>query len=163
ALAIDGVVAVITEEDLKPILGPFVTTLMREEVVAVERPIMDSTTARFVGQPIAMVVAQSRYLAEDGVDALDVEWEPLDVILDAAIDENGKFLAFKGHYIGVSGAWPAHPWTSLIDPLPAATLLPSIYDIEAVATQVDAPMTNKCPSGAYRGVGWTPGHVARET
>lgn len=321
ALEIDGVVAVITEEDLDPVLGHFTTTLNRPDVETLTRAIMDSHVARWVGQPIALVVANSRYLAEDGVDAIGVEWEPLEAVVDPerameadapllrpelgtnnfghiefqrgdvegafkraahvfkkrfhhgrymaapleargviadwdtqtgeltswsstqiphlvrtytagplgiaeskyrvisdhvgggfgmkahvfdeealipaasklvgapvkwiedryenlaasshskevlmdleiAMDEDGKFLAFRGHYFGVGGAYPAHPWTSMIDPLVAASLLPSIYDIEAVAYTVDAPMTNKCPSGAYRGVGWTPGHAARET
>jgi carbon-monoxide dehydrogenase large subunit len=83
--------------------------------------------------------------------------------LDIAMDADNNFLAFRGRYIGVGGAWPAHPWTSLIDTLPAASLLPSIYDIQAVRTEIDNPLTNRCPSGAYRGVGWTPGHSARET
>jgi carbon-monoxide dehydrogenase large subunit len=57
ALAIDGVVAVITEEDLEPILTPFVTTLQRDDVATVHRAILDSTTVRRVGQPVAMVIA----------------------------------------------------------------------------------------------------------
>ena len=41
-------------------------------------------------------------------------------------------------------------------------MLPSIYRIDAVRFEVDAAYTNKCPSGAYRGVGWTSGQTARE-
>ena len=321
ALAIPGVHAVYTQDDFDPVLGTFTTTVQRPEVETLTRPPMDSRVARYVGQPIALVLADSRYLAEDGVDAIEVEWEALDAIMDPeralepdapimreelgtnnfahiefqrgdvdalfasaarvfskrfhhgrfmaapleprgviadwdvptneltvwtstqiphlirtftagplgipeskvrviadhvgggfgmkahvfdeealipaasklsgkpvkwiedryenlaaslhakemvvyleiAVDENNKFLAFRGRYIGVGGAWPAHPWTSLIDTLPAASLLPSIYDIQAVQTSVDNPLTNRCPVGAYRGVGWTPGHVARET
>ena len=321
AEAIDGVVAVLTEDEISTVLGNYTTTLNRPEVKTITRPVMDSHTAYYVGQPIAIVVASSRYTAEDGVDAIEVDWEPLEPVMDAeksmqpdapvlradlgdnnfahiqyqrgdvdaafakahrvfskrfhhgrymaaplegrgviadyealtgeltvwtssqmphlvrtftarplgiaeskirvisdnvgggfgqkahifdeeallpaasrlvgrpvkwiedryenlaasshakevvcyidiAVGEDGKFLAFKGHYIGVGGAWPAHPWTSLIDPLCAGSLLPSIYDIEACEYTVDSPLTNRCPIGAYRGVGWTPGHTARET
>src|SRR5690349_15805216 len=32
---------------------------------------------RYVGEPIAMVVATSRYIAEDALDAIEVDYEPL--------------------------------------------------------------------------------------
>jgi len=68
----------------------------------------------------------------------------------------------RGRFVGDGGAYQGHPWSSLIDPLPAASMLPGIYALDAVAYEVDAPATNKCPSVAYRGVGWTSGHTARE-
>jgi CO/xanthine dehydrogenase Mo-binding subunit len=37
---------------------------------------------RHVGEPIAMVVAESRYLAEDAAEAIMVEYEPLEAVLD---------------------------------------------------------------------------------
>jgi carbon-monoxide dehydrogenase large subunit len=41
-------------------------------------------------------------------------------------------------------------------------MLPGIYTVDAVRYEVDAPATNKCPTTAYRGVGWTSGQTARE-
>ena len=38
--------------------------------------------ARFVGEPIAVVVAENRYLAEDVADLVDVEYETLDPVVD---------------------------------------------------------------------------------
>jgi CO/xanthine dehydrogenase Mo-binding subunit len=72
ALAIQGVVAVLTAADL-----PIETTgndrtaepLAREEVV-------------FAGQPIAIVVAESEAAAEDGVEAVVVAYEPLEAVVD---------------------------------------------------------------------------------
>jgi carbon-monoxide dehydrogenase large subunit len=321
AMGIDGVVAVLTQDSLDGVLGPFTTTLPMPEVKSITRPVMDSHKAWWVGQPIAMVIATSRYVAEDGVDALDVDWEPLqpqmdaeanlepdapvlraelgdnnfahieyergDVdevfetaayvfskrfhqgrymaaplearaviadydsltgdltvwsstqiphfvrtliaaplgiseskirviadnvgggfgmkchifdeealipaasravgspvkwtedryenlaasshakenicYLDAAVDETGRILAFRGRFVGVGGAWPSHPWTSLVDSVVAAQHLPMIYDLKAVGYTVDTPLTNRCPAGAYRGVGWTVVSGARET
>ena len=40
-------------------------------------------TVRYVGEPIAAVVAESRYVAEDAARAVTVEYEPLDVVADA--------------------------------------------------------------------------------
>ena len=36
----------------------------------------------FVGQPVALVAADSRYLAEDALELIEVEYEPLDVVVD---------------------------------------------------------------------------------
>ena len=82
--------------------------------------------------------------------------------LALATDADGRFLALQGRYVGDGGAYLAHPWTSLIDPLCAASFLPGLYDVQNVRYEVDTPFTNKCQSTAYRGVGWTPGQAARE-
>lgn len=37
---------------------------------------------RFVGEPVVMVVAESRYLAEDAVEQIFVEYEPLTAVVD---------------------------------------------------------------------------------
>ena len=39
--------------------------------------------ARYVGEPLAVVVARDRYLAEDALELIEVEYEPLDPVLDA--------------------------------------------------------------------------------
>jgi CO/xanthine dehydrogenase Mo-binding subunit len=72
ALAVPGVVAVLAAGDL-----PLATTdndrtaepLAREEVV-------------FAGQPVALVVAESEAAAEDGAEAVIVEYEPLEAVVD---------------------------------------------------------------------------------
>ncbi len=40
-------------------------------------------TVRFVGEPVAVIVAEDRYIARDAADLIDVDYEPLDVIVDA--------------------------------------------------------------------------------
>ncbi|MEA2318591.1 MAG: aerobic carbon-monoxide dehydrogenase large subunit, partial [Solirubrobacteraceae bacterium] len=82
--------------------------------------------------------------------------------VEAAVTSDGRLLAFRGHFVGVGGAWPAHPWTGLVDPLCAAMLMPGIYDIDAVAFTVDCPLTNRAPIGPYRGIGWTAGHAVMQ-
>ena len=64
ALAKDGVWAVITGEDVKKISDPFLVALkspIHQWSLAVDR-------VRFVGEPVALVVAESRYLAEDAAE-----------------------------------------------------------------------------------------------
>ena len=321
ACALDGVIGVWTGHELAGQIGQFTTTLPRPEVLSLSRDILPTDRVRFVGQPIAVVVARSRYLAEDACELIEVEYEELPVVIDPekaledgstliypelgtnnfghiefdsggtqdafdsadhvfrkkfhhnrfmaapletrgiiasydagvgeltmynstqmphllrtqvapvlgiqesklriiadavgggfgmkcqvfeedviipalarivgwpvkwiedrlenlaasmhakenicdieiATNADGTFLAFRGHYLGVAGAYPGHPWTSMQEPLCAAQLLPSIYNIGAVSYSVDDALTNRCPIGSYRGIGWTAGHVARET
>jgi carbon-monoxide dehydrogenase large subunit len=112
--------------------------------------------SRLAGAPVKWAEDRYEHLAASG-HSKEVVCE-----LELALDEEGTFLAVRGRLVGDGGAHQGHPWTSLIDPLCAAAMLPGIYAIPAVRYEVDAPATNKCPSTAYRGVGWTSGHTARE-
>ncbi len=40
---------------------------------------------RYVGEPIAMVIATSRYLAEDALDTIEVEYDPLPAVVDLLV------------------------------------------------------------------------------
>lgn len=102
--------------------------------------------------------------AEDRYEHLAASGHSKEVVcdLELALAEDGTFLALRGRLVGDGGAHQGHPWTSLIDPLCAASMLPGIYSIPAVRYEVDAAATNKCPSTAYRGVGWTSSQTARE-
>ena len=37
---------------------------------------------RFVGEPVAAVAATSRYIAEDALELIDIDYEPLEVVSD---------------------------------------------------------------------------------
>jgi len=78
ALAHDGVWAVIAGEDVRKISEPFlapVKTPVRQWALAVER-------VRYVGEPVALVVAESRYIAEDAAELVTVEYAPLPAVID---------------------------------------------------------------------------------
>src|SRR5206468_11362933 len=45
-------------------------------------PVLPADRARYVGQPLAAVLAETPYAAQDGVDALDVTYDPLPVVAD---------------------------------------------------------------------------------
>ncbi|HTO10050.1 MAG TPA: xanthine dehydrogenase family protein molybdopterin-binding subunit [Candidatus Binatia bacterium] len=78
ALAMEGVVGVITGADVARACKPF--------GVGVTAPIHYYPTAtdkvRFVGEPVAVVVARDRYLAEDAAEAVVVDYEPLPAVVD---------------------------------------------------------------------------------
>jgi carbon-monoxide dehydrogenase large subunit len=82
--------------------------------------------------------------------------------ISVAVAADGTFLAFEGHYVGDAGAYQCHPWTSLTDPLLAATFVQGVYDVAEAKYVVDNPFTNKCQSSPYRGVGYGSGQAPRE-
>src|SRR2546428_4634128 len=48
-----------------------------------QRPLA-TDEVRFVGEAVAFVVADDRYIAEDAADLIEVEYEPLPVVVDLA-------------------------------------------------------------------------------
>lgn len=78
AAAMPGVAAVIIGRDLAKLTTPMVAGLK----VAVENWPMAVERVRYVGEPVAIVVAADRYLAEDGLDAIEVEYRPLPCVVD---------------------------------------------------------------------------------
>ena len=53
------------------------------------RPPLAEDVVRFVGDPVALVIAEDRYLAEDGADLVDVDYEPLPAVVDL-LDRRGQ-------------------------------------------------------------------------
>ena len=78
ALAHEGVWAVITGDDVRKLSDPFMSVIkspMQQWALAVER-------VRYVGEPVALVVAESRYLAEDAAELVEIEYAPLEAVID---------------------------------------------------------------------------------
>ncbi|HKY78082.1 MAG TPA: xanthine dehydrogenase family protein molybdopterin-binding subunit [Acidimicrobiia bacterium] len=75
ALAVPGVVGVLTGEDVGALSRPFPSAIGR----AVEHWAAAVDRVRYVGEPVAVVVASDRYLAEDAAELVAVEYEPLPV------------------------------------------------------------------------------------
>jgi aerobic carbon-monoxide dehydrogenase large subunit len=83
ALAIPGIVAVFTFQDIAPLAKPIPLRLYPLPGLEqfLQYPLAQDRV-RYVGEPVAVVVAESRYLAEDGLDAMDVTYEPLPAVTD---------------------------------------------------------------------------------
>lgn len=76
ARKLPGVVAVFGPgNDLPPL--PLI--FPHPDLVAVTQRPLDSV-AHHVGEPVAMVVAESRYIAEDAVDLIKIDYEPLSAV-----------------------------------------------------------------------------------
>jgi aerobic carbon-monoxide dehydrogenase large subunit len=72
-----GVVAVFTGEDLADAARPVVATSKMKDYRATPMPMLARGTVRYVGEPVAAVVAENRYIAEDAVRRIAVDYEPL--------------------------------------------------------------------------------------
>ena len=78
ALALPGVVGVLTGTDVVELSRPFpagIDSPLPQYAAAHE-------VARYVGEPVAVVVARDRYLAEDAHELIEVDYERLEPALD---------------------------------------------------------------------------------
>jgi len=77
ALAIPGVLAVVTGDTLNQYGLAFMPTLMSDQQM-----VLPLDTVKYQAQEVAGVIATERYIAADGVEAVEVEYEPLPVVVD---------------------------------------------------------------------------------
>src|ERR1700730_13654860 len=87
ALRIPGVVAVLTARDL-PLVDIEAAIAGREIVLADDRAV-------HVGHPIVAVLAETEAAAQDGVDAVEVDYEPLPVVVDMDAAVNSEIAVAK--------------------------------------------------------------------
>jgi aerobic carbon-monoxide dehydrogenase large subunit len=81
---LDGVFAVITAADLEGRVGELPVQGFEGGRVSDEgHPVLAGGEVRYAGQPVAAVLAESRALAEDAAELVEVDYEPLDPVLDA--------------------------------------------------------------------------------
>ena len=89
-----GVHRVITSADLPGMRMPAVEDLPDE----LRRPVLADEVVRFVGEPIAVVLAGTRAAAMDAAESVWVEYDPLPVVLDPLRSvEAGAPLLFQDH------------------------------------------------------------------
>jgi aerobic carbon-monoxide dehydrogenase large subunit len=82
SLSLDGVCAVFLAADLNPWAHEQWHTSHGPDAPEVDRPPLAERQVRFAGDLVALVVADTRYIAEDAVDLVDVDYEPLSPLLD---------------------------------------------------------------------------------
>jgi carbon-monoxide dehydrogenase large subunit len=98
ALALPGVHAVLTAADLNNDVHEAWHAVAGKDVPDTPRPPLAEGEAKFVGDPVAIVIAENRYLAEDALELIDVEYDPLPAIAD--------FTKAVGHEAVVHEAYP---------------------------------------------------------
>jgi carbon-monoxide dehydrogenase large subunit len=76
-----GVGAVVTAADIRDI-GQFPVLAEPPQQRQSSYPVLPADRVRYVGQPVAAVVAETRYAAEDALDAIAVDYDPMPAVTD---------------------------------------------------------------------------------
>jgi carbon-monoxide dehydrogenase large subunit len=96
ARALHGVHAVITAADMN---GAVPTIPLRQEPLPAfkhyEQPVIAHGKVRYVGEPIAVVVADTQAIAEDALELIEVDIEALPAVADRGASRSDKVLLFE--------------------------------------------------------------------
>ena len=95
AWTLPGVHLVLTAQDLGEVLEPSPLLVPHAALTQPRTQLpLARDEVRYVGEAVALVVADSRYIAEDALDLIDVEYEPLPVVhsLEVASDPDGPLV-----------------------------------------------------------------------
>jgi len=102
-----GLVAVLTGDDLADAVQPFpVQPVEGAEVADAAHPVLAGAEARYVGQPVALVVAESRALAEDAAELVEMDYEPIAAAVSAR-EAPERLMAWSKVAGDVDGAFAA--------------------------------------------------------
>ena len=78
-----GVITVVTGDDVVDTLKEMpVGARKADEMKAPRHPVLPQGKVCYVGQPVAIAVAEDRYLARDAIDHIEIDYEPLSPLLD---------------------------------------------------------------------------------
>jgi carbon-monoxide dehydrogenase large subunit len=103
ALALPGVRRVFTADDLNGDVVEAWYSQAGKDVPDNPRPPLADGEVRFVGDLVALVVADDRYVAEDAVDLVDVDYDPLPAVIDFATADRTDELVHEGYPGNVCG------------------------------------------------------------
>ena len=81
-LSLPGVIGVYTGKDIAEIAKPYKATSRMKNYQATYIPPLAIDKVRYVGEAVVAVVAESRYIAEDALGLIEVEYRPLPVLVD---------------------------------------------------------------------------------
>ncbi|MEM0158162.1 MAG: xanthine dehydrogenase family protein molybdopterin-binding subunit [Thermoplasmataceae archaeon] len=92
ALSLPGVLRVVTGEEIKKLTKPL--TSRAADKSPTSHYIMAVDRVRYMGEPVAVVVAKNNYIATDAVDLIEVEYEPLPVVssIEQAIRKDAPLI-----------------------------------------------------------------------
>src|SRR5215468_5687185 len=95
-LAMPGVRALVTARDLGPQIPLIPFRRPNPTIAPYAQPVIATQVVRYVGEPVAMVLADAPELAEDAALAVELDVAPLPVIADRRASVAGDTLLFPG-------------------------------------------------------------------
>jgi aerobic carbon-monoxide dehydrogenase large subunit len=110
ALALDGVHAVYTAAELNASAHEVWFSGSGQGTPSTPLPPLAEGEARFAGDPVALVVADSRYLAEDAAELVVVDYHPLPAVVDYATADRSQgqvHEGYEGNLVGETGGGSA--------------------------------------------------------
>jgi aerobic carbon-monoxide dehydrogenase large subunit len=115
ARKIPGVHAVFVAADLNAGMREQWHSSVGRDSPETPRPPLAEDVVRFVGDPVALVIAESRYIAEDAAELVDVEYEPLPAVVEYATPDASDVLVHEQHGSNVIGELAGLPRSALDD------------------------------------------------
>jgi len=109
ALALPGVHAVFTAADLNVDVREQWYTMMGKSMPTTPLPPLAEGEARFVGDQVALVLADSRYVAEDAAELVEVDWDPLPAAVDYRTAQESEASVHEGYEANVVGRLAFRP------------------------------------------------------
>jgi carbon-monoxide dehydrogenase large subunit len=109
ALALPGVRAVFVAGDLNPDVREAWYTSMGKDIPDTPRPPMAADVVRFVGDLVALVIAENAYVAEDAAELVDVDYDPLPAVADYTVAETSDALVHEAYPANVAGQLAGAP------------------------------------------------------
>ncbi len=103
ALALQGVVAVIAGSDLSSLFARF-------GHIIPDHPILATDKVRYLGEPVALVLAEDRYAAHDGAELVEVFYQDLPAVMDPgqALADGASILHTTDYGVGDRSFEEAH-------------------------------------------------------
>lgn len=147
ALAMDGVRHVFVAADLNGGVKEQWHTIIGPASPETPRPPLADDEVRFVGDPVALVIAESRAIAEDAADLVEVDYAPLSPVVDYVTAEEAGELVHAQHGSNVVGALASRPVSDFDGDLAAAAhvIQETIYQQACAA----APMEGRALIVSY--------------
>jgi aerobic carbon-monoxide dehydrogenase large subunit len=142
ALGMSGVQAVFLAADLNPDVRESWYSISGRRTPDTPRPPLADTEVRFVGDPIALVVATSRAVAEDASELVDIDYEPLPAVVDLDAATRTDALVHAAYADNVAGAFALGNADDV-----AAACATAAHDVEVTFAQAGASAAPLEPRG----------------
>ncbi|CAN7219336.1 xanthine dehydrogenase family protein molybdopterin-binding subunit [Bradyrhizobium sp. LjRoot220] len=97
ALKLEGVVAVLTGEDLAKLVKPMLTEIGMAGYISNTRDVIARDRVRFVGEHVAVVLCEDAYTARDAIELVAVEYEQLPATADLETARNPDAALVHDH------------------------------------------------------------------